>query len=124
MCSITFVTFFIVQLVIVLASPPPLPPITPLPQEKWGELSQRAEQRLDQLANEQGHRFKLIQIDNAQEQLIAGHLFKISGKFKTSTGETTQCNLDLWKAASDGFEEYNLYCGENEYRWSQGYRAE
>jgi len=124
MCSIKLVTFFIVQLLIVLASPPPLPPITPLPKEKWGELTQRAEQRLEQLANEQGYQFKLIQIDNAEEQLIAGHKFSISGKFQTSNGGTVECTYDLWKAASDGFEEYNLYCGQDEYRWSQGQRAE
>lgn len=110
MCSLKFVTFFAVQFVIVLATPPPLPPITDLPQEKWDELTQRAEICLEQLANEQGHRFKLIRIDNAQEQLIAGHSFIIQGQFQTSSGEAIECKLDLWKAASDGFEEYNLYC--------------
>lgn len=123
MCSSKFVTFFIVQLAIVLATPPPLPPVTNLAQEKWAELAITAEIRLEQLANEQGHRFKLTRIDNAQEQLIAGHKFIIKGQFQTSSGESIECNLDLWKAASDGFEEYNLYCGENEYRWSLGQRA-
>lgn len=75
------------------------------------------------MANEQGQRFKLIRIDNAQEQLIAGHRFSIKGQFQAASGGQIECTYDLWKAESDGFEEYNLYCGENEYRWSLGQRA-
>lgn len=94
--------------------------MTDLPQEKWNELATRAETRLEQLATEQGQRFKLIRIDNAQEQLIAGHKFSIRGQFQTATGEQIECTYDLWKSASNGYEEYNLYCGEKEFRWSVG----
>lgn len=97
--------------------------VTDLPQQKWDELAQRAELRLEQLAQEQEQRFKLIRIDSAQEQLIAGHRFSIKGQFQTASGEQIECTYDLWKAASDGFEEYNLYCGEKEYRWSLGQRG-
>lgn len=78
--------------------------------------------RLDQLANEQGQRFKLIRIDRAQEQLIAGHSYKITGQFENPLGAIIECKLDLWRAQSYDFEEYNLYCGQDEYRWSIGQR--
>lgn len=128
MCSITMVSLklvslFLVQLITVLATPPPLPVVTDLPHEQWNELYQRAVLRLEQLATEQGQQFKLLRIDNAQEQIIAGHRYSIEGRFQTATGEEIDCTYDLWKAASDGFEEYNLYCGKNEYRWSLGQRA-
>jgi len=124
MCSLKIVCVLVVQLVITMAFPPPLPPVTDLPKEQWGALAERAKIRLEQLANEQGHQFTLIQINNAQEQLIAGHRYTIMGRFGTSSSQQIVCNLDLWKASSDGFEEYNLYCGENEYRWSLGQRAD
>lgn len=144
MCSTKLIVFFVIQMVIVLATPPPFPAvkflklfstspslsqpitfiqITDLPHEKWNELYQRAVLRLEQLANEQGHQYKLLRIDSAQEQIIAGHSYKIQGLFQNAAGEEVECKYDLWKAASDGFEEYNLYCGDNEYRWSVGHRA-
>lgn len=82
-------------------------------------MTKRAEIRLEQLAIEQGPQFKLMRIDNVQEQMIAGHRFSIKGQFQTATGEQIECTYDLWKAASDGYEEYSLHCGEKEYEWSQ-----
>ncbi len=145
MCSLKLVSFSVVLVTIALAFPPPLPTVneflenliyqsqinhihrsyhqvTDLPQEKWNELFERAQIRLEQLAKQQGHRIKLLRINNAQEQMIAGHRFSINGQFQRESGDEVECTYDLWKAESDGFEEYNLYCGENEYRWSLGQR--
>ncbi|KAJ6649568.1 hypothetical protein Bhyg_04806 [Pseudolycoriella hygida] len=116
------ISLLVVQVILVAAFPPPFPSITDLPHEQWVELEQRGKLRLEQLAAEQGYHFQLIRIDSAQEQLIAGHSFIINGRFLTPSGEQ-DCKYNLWKAASDGFEEYNLYCGQDEYRWSLGSRS-
>ncbi|KAJ6649567.1 hypothetical protein Bhyg_04805, partial [Pseudolycoriella hygida] len=116
MCCLELISFF------VLPFPPPFPSRKDIPQEKWDELTQVATMRLEQLAEEQGHHFKLIQIQSAQEELIAGRTVMIRGKFQTSSGEQ-DCKYDLWRAKSDGFEEYNLFCGSNEYRWSLGKKS-
>lgn len=90
-----------------------------VPHAKWNEITQRAEMQLLQLAMEQGQQFKLIRVDSVVEQFFVGHQFFINGQFQTATGEQIECTYELFKAsASDDFEDNNLYCGENEYRWS------
>lgn len=73
------------------------------------------------MATEQGHRFKLVRIVDAQERVFPlGLRFIINGQFQPALGEQIECMYHFWKPTATGYEEYNLFCGENEYTWSAG----
>lgn len=101
-----------------------IPPVaggfTSLDESRWDAVGAIVERSLIQLANEQGHHFKLVKLHAVQTQVVAGISYIADGEFENKAGKKLNCHFTLHVEEWTNFDQLTLKCAEKNYVVTRG----
>lgn len=83
---------------------------SPVDAGKWAEISQKITDHLVGMEDDEGHSFKLAQIQSVDSQAVAGSKYIGTAEFEIGEGNICNCGFSLVLGLTD-YEKLQLNCG-------------
>jgi len=92
---------------------------SPVDESRWPGVSEKVAAHLVQLASEQGHQWKLVEVKSLKSQVIAGVKYDGTAVFEDAAGEQHTGGFKL-VVGINKYEKLELNCAEQTFTVSKG----